>query len=243
MDNTYIKRTHDKEIYLNENRLTDTKEYFKLLVNRSIDSGVLRPQSHVADIGCATGEFLYYLSQRSPQTKIYGADIISEFIDRAKESIPSGHFIEGSVTQSDLYPTNSFDITYLLGVAQIFDQWEDIYENIVNWTKPGGRAYVFGPFNQYEVDVWVKYKLCSDPELEHREPGWNIISQKSIGTFLDKNPKVKNYQFTSFEMPFDIKAKKNDPIRTWTFKQEDGQRMLTNGLSIIPQYAILEIEL
>ena len=50
-----IYRTHDKDIYIQENRYEETKEVFKVIVDQIRDSGVLRDGIVVRDFGCAAG--------------------------------------------------------------------------------------------------------------------------------------------------------------------------------------------
>ena len=44
-------------------------------------------------------------------------------------------------------------------------------------------------------------------------------------------------------MPFDLKMNKLDTVRSWTFKDQKGQRIMTNGLSIIQNQTLLKIKL
>ena len=70
-------RSHDK-FYLKENRKLKPKEYFKFIVNNLKFS--LNNKSAI-DIGCATGDFLYYLQTCYPKASLYGADVDDECQD------------------------------------------------------------------------------------------------------------------------------------------------------------------
>ena len=62
------------------------------------------------------------------------------------------------------------------------------------------------------------------------QSGWNIFSLDTMKLIAKKNN--KKMKAIEFKMPFDIKKRKNDLIRTWTVEFE-GKRQWTNGLGII----------
>lgn len=236
-----IQRTHDKIVYLKENRYDQPKEIFKILFARARQSGVLRCGSVVSDFGCAAGEFLYYLRGSSPSANYYGYDVIPELLEKAKEKVPGIEFRFGSVLDKTLLPPASVDVAFMTGVLSIFDEFETPLANLLSWTKKGGAIYITSPFNSYPVDVWVRYRLADDPVPEHREPGWNIFSKVSLSRFLNAMVGRDKYTFMPFEMPCDLVPNPQDPLRTWTFQDSQGRRLLTNGLSLICQNEILEI--
>lgn len=236
-----ISRTHDKEIYLKENRHEQPKEIFKKLSSMTQRSEVLKPGSVLVDFGCAAGEFLYHLSQTFLQVNLYGYDVIPELLTKGRTMVPSATFRNGSVLDRDLLPAQNLDVAYMLGVHSIFNDFAPCFSNLIHWTKPGGRIFVFGLFNPYPADVWVHYRMVDDPDRSHLEPGWNIFAKESVSKFLDNKIGSGKHSFTSFEMPFDLNHDPIDPIRSWTFTDAAGQRILTNGLSLLCNLEILEI--
>src|SRR3990167_37337 len=90
-----FERVHDKKIYLEEDRYDKPKEIFKILGNLALQSGVLKEGSKVGDFGCASGEFLYYLSQRYPTAKYYGYDVVPDLVEKARERVPGVEFFHG----------------------------------------------------------------------------------------------------------------------------------------------------
>lgn len=236
-----IKRTHDKQVYLAESRYDEPKELFKVTASFVRQSGVVQPGSLLCDFGCAAGEFLYYARQQFPSAKCRGFDVVDELVAKARSKVAGVEFRLGSVLDRDLMPAASVNVSCLLGVLSIFDEFQPAFENLLYWTRPGGRVYVSALFNPYPVDVWVTYRLADDPNLEHRESGWNMFSKALVSQFLDKAVGQGKYTFTRFEMPFDLPPHPDDPVRTWTFLDRDGRRQLTNGLSLICNPEILEI--
>ena len=240
MSELNVKRTHDKEIYLKEDRYAQPKEYFKVIAGLMQESGVMQKGSRICDVGCAAGEFLYYLVEQFPMAQFYGYDIVEDLLVKARGKVPRAVFEHGSVLDRNLLEGESFDVIFLLGVHQIFDEFETCIGNVLSWLRKGGRAYIIGLFNPFPIDVWVKYRLVDDPDRLHREPGWNMFSKESVSRFL-AGQDVK-FNFHPFEMPFDLLPSEGDLVRTWTFANGDGQRLLTNGLSILCNIEILEIE-
>ncbi len=243
MDNTSsnIYRTHDKEIYLQENRCKETKENFKSIVGLIGDSGVMQGGATVRDFGCAAGEFLYYMVSQFPEGTYHGYDVVPDLLAKARIMVPEAKFQSGSVLQSSLVPEASTDVSLMLGVHSIFDDFKPCFSNLIRWTRPGGRIYVLGLFNPHPVDVWVKYRSFDDPDPDHREPGWNLFSRSSVSRYLDEELGPGKHTFIPFEMPFDLDPNLDDPVRTWTFKDGGGRRLLTNGLSLLCNLDILEI--
>lgn len=237
----HVRRTHDKAIYLEEDRYENPKEMFKVLASRAIDSGALRKGARVSDIGCAAGEFLFYLHSRFPDAEYHGYDVVPELLTKAQQRVPGASFHMGSVLDPETLAPASVDVAFLIGVMQIFDEYETCISNLLRWTAPSGRVFIAGLFNPYPIDVWVKYRLSGDPDPQHREPGWNMFSIASISRYLDSRVGPGRYAFTPFEMPFDLAPHPTDPVRTWTFRDESGQRLFTNGLSLICHIEILEI--
>lgn len=241
MSQLHSTRTHDRDLYLGEDRYEEPKEMFKSLVELVRQSGGVSDGARVCDLGCAAGEFLYHLQRQFPEGEYHGYDVVPELLAKARRLAPAVEFGDGSVLDRELLPAASFDLTFMLGVHCIFDEFETSLGNLLHWTRPGGRAYVFGPFNPQPADVWVKYRLCSDSDPDHREPGWNIFSRQSVAAFLDRAVGEGRHRFVPFELPLDLPPHGDDPARSWTFRDESGRRLLRNGLSLLLTSFFIEI--
>lgn len=236
-----MNRSHDKEIYLTEHRYDKPKEITKRLTRLIGEDGAATAEADVYDIGCAAGEFLYHFVRSFPTTKCHGVDYLEELLVKARRMVPEATFFRGSVLDRSSIEAGAADITLLQGVHSIFDDFEPVFENLIHWTRPGGRVYIFGLFNPHPVNVWVRYRNLALHDPEHREAGWNLFSKQAITEFLDKKLGSGRHQFIPFEMPFDLQPHPDDPVRTWTFCEASGRRIFTNGLSIIVNLEILSI--
>lgn len=234
-------RTHDKKIYLKEERYENPKEIFKIVYQMAETAGGLAPGKLVADIGCATGEFIYYLKKQRPDCSYLGIDVLPELIEQARARVPGVEFRVGSILESQTCELESFDTVFVLGVLGMFDDFRPGLRNALSWCRRGGRVYLFGVFNPFPVDVWIGYHLVDDPDPNRVESGWNLISKASYSRFIDQVIGPGKHAFRRFEMPFDLSPRTDDPIRSWTFKDETGRRLITNGVSVIQNQEFLEI--
>lgn len=236
-----LQRTHDREIYLAENRYREPKELFKRIADLVENTGVVRPGCRITDVGCAAGEFIYYLRERFPETSLLGVDLLPELLAKARGVLPEVSFQAGSVLDEDVLPAESSDVTLLVGVHSIFDDFRMPFSNLLRWTRPGGVVVVAGLFNPHPVDVWVTYRAADRPADDPRELGWNLVSKASVSRYLDAAVGVGRYEFVPFELPFDLAPNPSDPVRTWTFKDAEGRRLFTNGLSLLCNIEILVV--
>ena len=235
------RRTHDK-IYLKENRYEKTKEAFKFIIDKSFTNADFKSKLNICDIGCAAGEFLFYLDSIAPKSNLYGLDVMDSLLHKAKKYVPNSEFRKGSVLDKSIFEKNTFDKIYMTGVHMIFDEFETSLNNLIRWTKPQGSILIMGLFNPFPIDVFIKYKMSKDYLDEFLESGWNIFSQDSISNFLKSKSNIVNHEFIKFEI--DINLKKNiDQVRSWTFKDSKNNRIITNGLCIIQYQYLLKINL
>ena len=235
MSEKKVVRTHDK-FYLNENRKFKPKEYFKFIVNQ-LDLS-LNGKS-VIDIGCATGDFLYYLSSCFPKAELYGADIDSELLERMRIEVPivkESFNIDISNPKTNI---GKYDAVFMLGVHSIFDQLDWILSIKSLLMNKNSRGYIFGIFNPDELDVLIKGRKSNSNEAW--ETGWNVFSKASIGKYMEKNG--LDYSFKDFNIDIDIEKNINDPLRSWTINKESKGKIVVNGLSLIHYFSLCEVRL
>lgn len=236
-----IVRTHDA-LYLKENRYENVKESFKFLVQVMAESIDLdRSDLVISDFGCAAGELLYFLRAMAPNAMLEGYDLLPELVEKARRNVQGVTFHIASVLENSALEHDHADISILVGVHSIFDEFETCFGNLIDWTRPGGTVYVFGMFNPYPLDVFVKYREAKNYGGEYLESGWNIFSMESVSRYLRTHPKVASHRFVPFEIGIDLPKNRDDFVRSWTEAYDSGRRMITNGLCLIQPHQILEI--
>ncbi len=237
-----VVREHDA-LYLHENRKKKPKETFKFAVKVAGPFLQSRKSLLIADVGCATGDFLYYLHAQFPQAELVGVDVMPSLVARAKREVPEAQYVVGDLYTGKGLPKQKFDAVFLVGVHSIFDEVKPWVDNLLRLLALGGRAYVFGMFNSEEVDVLIRVRYAGLPvgKADKKNPwqsGWNMVSERTVSDYLKK--KGYSATFYPFTLPIDL-PKQKDPLRSWTFKLQGGKRVIVNGTQVLHNFSLLEI--
>ncbi|QQG42899.1 MAG: class I SAM-dependent methyltransferase [Candidatus Giovannonibacteria bacterium] len=236
--NKKIVREHDK-LYLSENRKLKVKEKFKSII-RIADRHLRKlTRPEILDVGCATGDFLHYLRARYPNASLTGLDIMPALLKLAKREVPQASYVRGDIYTGRGLPKSKFDAVFLLAVHSIFDDVGSWLDNLLRLVKPNGHIFVDGLFNPEDVDVVMRVRYAKPGSRYQR--GWNMFSQKTVLEHLRK--RGAKGAFHRFVIGIDIPRHKDDPLRSWTFKLENGERAIINGTQILHQFYFLEITL
>ncbi|KAF5046791.1 class I SAM-dependent methyltransferase [Desulfovibrio oxamicus] len=231
-------QTRDREIYLHENRYEQPKEIFKHLAALVADRVGVPPGAKVCDAGCAAGEFLYHFLKVHPQAIGTGFDLVPELVEKAQSMVPAARFSVGSVTDAARMEAGSQDFVFMNGVHSSLPEIKPALETLVGWTKPGGRVYLFGIFNPYPLDVASRYRAAGDAG------DWTTLyihSRAGVSRCLDDLLGPDRHTFEPFLLDVDVAPVSDNPFRSWTFRDESGQRLLTNGLCTLINCYVLEI--
>ncbi len=240
-----LVRKHDQQVYLAEARHEKPKEIFVRVADRIEATRAGRSDFRLLDVGCATGEFLYYALKRgiARPADCAGLEVVPELAARAREMLPGVQVNTGSVLDPHASLAKGFDLVSMIGVHPIFDEMKTCLENVVSWVRPGGTAIVVGLYNNDPYDVWISYRRAGEAPDAPREVGWNNFSKVTVDAILKANPRVSDWSYRPFELPFDLPRNATDPVRTWTMADAGGRRHFTNGLGLLINLEILEIKL
>lgn len=235
-------RFSDDAIYLNEDRYETPKEIFKFIASL-MEKNLSKTGSKILDVGCATGELIYYLKKRFNTLNFTGIDVSEKMIHKAKIKMPSETFICTNILaqplNSSIIGTQKFDFIICSGVLSIFDDLELPLNNLLSCLNPGGFLYIESAFNKEPVDVILRYRTTTQGNSPW-ESGWNVFSVNTAENILKKFG-IKEWNWFDFRMPFDI-LKVNDPMRTWTIKTEDNPFQLINGAAQLVDLMVLEVK-
>jgi len=117
----------------------------------------IKPGMSVADIGTGTGYMLPHLSAAvGPGGKVYGEDIASDFLDRARAKVAADklgnvELVLGNETDPKL-PANSIDIALILDVYHHFDYPGKMLANISHGLKPGAHLAIVDFYKKDRAD-------------------------------------------------------------------------------------------
>ncbi len=233
-----LKKSPDL-FYLVEKRKHEPKESFKFTYQVVKDFLHTITQPFIADIGCATGEFIYYLHSVCPYAQYFGYDINPQLVERAKEEVSFAKVGTLDITKKEQLPSEKFDLVFMNGVNGAFENPYDWLPNFLSLLKENGRAYVYGIFNPDDLDVIVRVRKSDDSEDTYISY-WNNISQKTIARIANK----LGYQsiFHPFKINIDIPKNSENPFRSWTFKLENGERAIINGTQVLHNFYLLEMK-
>ena len=238
-----VIRDHDT-LYLHEDRKQQTKESFKFIVSKASAHLDQYHQPRIVDVGCATGDFLYYLKSLYPESELTGIDVMPELLARAAAEVPGAEFLQRDVLQRETLPEGKFDAVFMNGLYSLFDDFRPCLKNVLELADRAsdGMVFIFGRFNQDDVDVLVKVRNSAQPHDAPWQAGWNFFSRTSVQHYLEELG-VKSSRFHDFEIGIDLPRHESDPMRSWTFRREDGSRGIVNGAAIMHHFALLEIVL
>jgi len=186
------------------------------------------------DIGCAKGEFIYYLKDYFPKLRFTGIDISTELISKARQEpkLQDANFYVADVLDFNL--NKFFDFVLMSGVLSIFDDLTTILEQMIKHLKSGGCGYIFGYFNENEIDVLVRFKVRGTSEWQS---GFNQFSLKTVNEALA--PFCKEIKCHKFSLSIDLPQKK-DSLKSYTLTTKEKGRIITNGVNIIMDFYLIE---
>jgi ubiquinone/menaquinone biosynthesis C-methylase UbiE len=135
----------------------------------------IKPGMTVADIGTGTGYMLKFLSDAvGPTGKVYGEDIQTDFLDRARaKNVPNTDLILGTTTDPKL-PPNAIDIALVLDVYHHFDYPDKMLANIAAGLKPHGR-FVIVDFYKKDRPDHIRLER-DDVRKEIESNGFHFVS-------------------------------------------------------------------
>ena len=213
-------------VYLNSN-LKDPKYMFVYLCDLLEKEG-FNQEGRLLDIGAATGDFLEYAIGRFKMEKAVGVDFDQELVHAAKNRGLRAEFYKGDANNLSGFEDGVFNAVMLTGVHSIFDEFKFSFGESIRLARKGGLVLITGIFNEFPLDARIHWRY---PENQNGDwhPGYNLFSMKSVSSFLESHEKVKSFEFLDFSLPFDLDPK-DDPVRSWTYKDSEGTRKLRNGI-------------
>ncbi len=219
----HAKRIHDKQIYLHEDRFDQPKEYFKLIAQYL---AAHKPAfNSLLDVGCATGELLYYLQSQFHRANILdGMDIVEDFFATAKQHNPQSQFFISDIEQAGFSHQQQYDVVTCCGVMTCIFDIETALHNLCSLIKPAGYLLIFSAFNEENIDLHAYYRRA-DSNTDW-ETGKNIYSLYTMNQLINQH--AKKIDIIDFNIPFPIQ-KTNDPLRSWTEPFRDNPNHLIYG--------------
>ena len=222
-------------IYLEEDYYRNKKEIFSFL----IELITLNKKNNytLLDLGCARGELLYHIKNDIPDySYLHGLDYSNSLVENAKKQEFLNDIIFTVGDAEDFELEKKFDYIVCSGVTGYFDSLDKLFDGICKHLEIGGTALVLHLFNEFDIDVLVKYR--NNKYFDEFQPGWNIHSIQTAKKALDKAG-LKLEKTHKFQLSFDD-VKKEDPARSWTSYVNEDKKFI-NGLGQVYDLICLEI--
>lgn len=226
------------DVYLNEDRYEEPKEIFKHLAGVIGDLG-LPADAAVLDVGCATGEFLYYLRKSNPGFRCTGLEPSADMVERAKERVSDVEFVVGGLLDDDFFAERRFDLAICCGVIPYFRDLRPPLKNLLAATKQGGAVTIFNSVNEDPIDTHLLYRSA-----DAQDGPWLPDCTYSKATYdktLDSLGYAYKRSWHPFHMPFAL-PKQKDLIRAWTMPTEADPHQLTCGTQQLIDLQVLAIK-
>ena len=224
-------------IYSKEDFFANPKDQFKRIFKWLNSYNDKQESYDLIDLGCAKGELIYFLKNNLKNINFAGVDCSENLIDLARDA----HKEEAEFFVADLeeFSANKkYDFLVISGVIEYFDNPERIIKNINSMLRPTGKAIIINIFNEYDIDVRVRYR--NNEYFSDFRKGWSLHSLKTIRRLLKEN-NLKVHKSEKF-FPERFTKPKEDPARSWMVKMPTGELKYRNGLSQLYDVYVLEVE-
>lgn len=222
--------------YLNQKFLREPKQSHSKLIKLIVNNINFKKKHRLklVDIGCADGQLLYHFNKlKINNIDIEGSDIHKLLIKKAKRINKSNiKFKVGSALNKKLYTKSSIDILISAGVMPIFSNYKNHLDNLIYWAKPESLIIIMSIFNESNYDTNISYNESSSGNKKI-VGGWNVLSKKTVSKYLRNHKKISSFYFKNFYLTKKIKYNKQNPLKLWTLKLQNGKNLCVNGLSVI----------
>ncbi len=118
------------------------------------------------DLGCASGKFLMHARNKATLKALYGIDVNSAAIERAKTSIPNGQFLVGSRSALKQMPT--VDVITSFDVLEHIEDLDGVLETANDKLTPGGLLMAVVPVYDGPLG-FIVHALDKDPTHIHKQ--------------------------------------------------------------------------
>lgn len=179
----------------------------------------------ILDIGCATGDFLYFLGEIVE--KKVGIDISEELISHAKLRVPDSEFRAIDVFEF-FRERERFDAVFMAGTLNTFMEYRHLLKSLIDATSPK-LIIIQSPFNISPIDTRVMHVDAYSHNVEFQCAYYLYSIDKLISYLEELGATVVSQKY---QMQGVLKRDQTNPMRNYHVNI-DGEKCLTNGASII----------
>jgi ubiquinone/menaquinone biosynthesis C-methylase UbiE len=183
--------------------ISPAERYFKnRKLNVALSLANLKPNTHILEIGCATGIFSFMLTEQG--FLVTGLDISDEAVAKANKianhnKIKEANFVQGDV-ENMKFPDNSFDCVFSFSAFRYLPDLNRALREVYRVLKPGGVAVIDFPNKYCPWFKHLKTKFGVNIHIhDHHYGGREVKSFFENANF--KKVEYKKILFTPTETP------------------------------------------
>lgn len=145
------------------------------------------------DIGISHGSLVYYLADRYPNARIWGVDVVEEFLEEARKvkKLCGNRYDNVTILPQDIQkPLESIggtkvDMVTMFDVLEHIKDYEAAIENVGRHIAPGGLIVIGTPYFNDGGSPVPENK--SDVHVLHIDHEWKGFSTESLGNVLGRH--------------------------------------------------------
>ena len=152
---------------------------------------------------------LFNLQKAFPKAKFIGVEINKSLVKMSSNKLKNNNveIFLGSVLNKRILKNDISDISISCGVLPIFDDYKLYFNNLIKFTKRKGKIFVASLFNDFPVDVYIKYQRSNDSRKDFqikKNLKKNINDPVRSWTFRNGNGKLITTNGLSLILPTSV---------------------------------------
>lgn len=189
--------------------------------------------ARILDVGCSTGNLLYWMREALPDARLFGAELAASSLDacRSDPELAGIEFQQLDVTQS--IPASEYDVITVNAVFYCLTdhQFEMALDNVRKALRPGGSLVAFDffhGFDGYSLEICERSRTFPEGHMLRMRPMNQVRDRLAASGFAETS-------FYPFVLPIDLPLRSDAEIMTtYTRRDASGERLAFRGVLYQP---------
>ena len=182
------------------------------------------------DVGCATGDFLYFAEKKFPDASFFGIDVDKDLLAIAKEKTKDGcNFVKENIWELNKI-IKKYDVVTAFAISGYFDDEIKFLDPLIKSLNKKGVLIVQGLFNMNGITVRTEWKKKGE-----WQPGLNQLNFERVKDYLEEEKFMLKVHRVKIKTK--INFSKEFPHRAFSVNHKDYSLM--NGANLhLPDYLL-----